>query len=143
MPTDKPYKVTAKLTQHEKPTRRAPGPNMLVGRSAMLLVVEGNHPHDYLKVLASKDQDGKDVTTTAEGMAMWLALGSYLQETAENPRLATLFQAILGIAHRLMQDPDTVELVAALIGAMQTGLSPEQAEELLQQTHRSSTEGTN
>ncbi len=143
MPTDKPYSVSAKLTQHKKPTRRTPGDNTLVGHSAVVLVVDGEASHDNLNVLASTDQDGQDISATPEGMAIWLALGSYLQERVQNPKLALLFQAILGLAYRLIQEPAAVEMVTQMHEALQDGLTVEQAEELLVATRKTSTAGTN
>ncbi|KKN31490.1 hypothetical protein LCGC14_0823630 [marine sediment metagenome] len=144
MPTKKPYRVSVRLKQHDKPTRRVPPDGTIVGRAALVVVTttDGMSILGDIDVLAS-EQDGEDVRDTANGLAMWLALGAHLAERSTNAFEQFFFQSVLGVAGAILEDPEGTLQLRQLVDTVQDIFGKVGEAALVEQAKKTSTEGTN
>jgi len=106
MPTDKPYKVSVRTKQHDKPTRRVPPKDTVVGDHAVTVVFDGDWCLPETATIISTENDGVDLLASPNGLGVWLALGTELMTRSASPQTRNLLSTTLEFAYELAKNPD-------------------------------------
>jgi uncharacterized protein (DUF1778 family) len=142
MPTDKPYNVTVKMKELEKPSRRVLSEGAIGGLRAVAVVITNDdiHTTEDFEVLTNVDLH------TMDGVQLWLALGAYLGRHAyqhNNTFQQLILEAALDAATRVMTDPEEALLLKQFASELNSALNKANNEALVKAAKRTSTEGTN